>query len=92
MKLLRVKVDIAGTQGDDAWTGMRHFDEVPPRGEVFRLFCRHEAGELHTPGEWGEATLRFEDFIAEYAIAHYLKQRGVIDANIEPDNEEGGSA
>lgn len=87
MKLLRVRVDISGTLGEEAWTGMKHFDEVPPRDQVFRLFCGHQAGEPHTRGEWGEATLRFEDFIAEYAIAHYLKQPGVIDANIEPDEE-----
>ena len=87
MKLLRVKVDVSGTKGDDAWTQMKHFDEVPPRSELFRLFCGHGPDEVHTRGEWGEATLRFEDFIAEYAIAHYLKQPGVIDANIEPDDE-----
>jgi hypothetical protein len=85
MKLLRVKVDIGGTLGDEAWTQMAHFEEVDSCGEVFRLFCGHRAGEMHPPGEWGEATLRFEDFIAEYAIAHYLKQKRVIDADLEPD-------
>jgi hypothetical protein len=83
MKLVRVKVDIGGTVGDAAWTGLRHFEEVEPREEVFRLFCGHEGGELHDLGEWGEATLKFEDFIAEYAVAHYLKQPGVIDADVE---------
>ena len=85
MKLVRVKVDIGGTVGNEAWTGLRHFEEVEPREEVFRLFCGHEGGELHELGEWGEATLKFEDFIAEYAVAHYLKQPSVIDADIELD-------
>ncbi|HZS50470.1 MAG TPA: hypothetical protein VFA54_06405 [Bryobacterales bacterium] len=85
MKLLRVKVDIGGTRNEEAWTGMKHFEEVPPHEEIFRLFCGHDANQPHPAGEWGEATLKFEDFIAEYAIAHYLKQPRVIDANIEPD-------
>ena len=84
MKLVRVKVDIAGTYRDDAWVGLPHFEEVEPREAVFRLFCGHEPNELHPEGEWGEATLQFEDFIAEYAVAFYLKQPGVIDADVEP--------
>ena len=86
MKLVRVKVDIGGTRGDEAWTALRKFEEVPPHEEVFRLFCGHHPGRPHDPGEWGEATLKFEDFIAEYALAHYIKQKGVIDAAIEPDS------
>lgn len=85
MKLVRVKVDLGGTRGDEAWTTMRHFEEVEPREAVFRLFCGHDPDQLHRPGEWGEATLKFEDFIAEYAVAHYLKQPGVIDADVEPE-------
>ena len=84
MKLVRVKVDIGGTRGVEAWTAMRRFEEVEPREEIFRAFCCHENDELHGPGEWGEATLEFEDFIAEYAVAHYLKQPRVIDADVEP--------
>ncbi len=84
MKLVRVRVDTGGTRGAEAWTSMRHFEEVDPREEVFRLFCGHGLEERHDPGEWGEATLEFEDFIAEYAIAHYLKQPRVIDADLEP--------
>jgi len=84
MKLVRVKVDISGTQGHEAWTRIRPFEEVEPSEEIFRLFCAHHPFQAHPPGEWGEATLRFEDFIAEYAVAHYLKQPGVIDADVEP--------
>ena len=84
MKLVRVKVDISGTRGDEAWTGMPHFEEVEPQEQIFRLFCGHEPHEQHPPGEWGEATLKFEDFIAEYAVAHYLRQKRVIDADVEP--------
>ena len=84
MRLVRVKVDIGGTVGYEAWTAMRHFEEVEPREEVFRLFCGHSGDQRHADGEWGEATLAFEDFIAEYAVAHYLKQPGVIDADVEP--------
>jgi hypothetical protein len=85
MKLVRVKLDIGGTFGDEAWAKIRRFEEVEPRSEVFRLFCGHDKTQMHTPGEWGEVTLRFEDFIAEYAVAFYLKQKGVIDADVEPE-------
>ena len=83
MKLVRVKVDVAGTHGEQAWLEMRRFEEVEPRSEVFRLFCGHECQDRHTAGEWGEATLEFEDFIAEYAVAHYVKQERVIDVEVE---------
>jgi len=83
MKLVRVKVDIGGTRGNQAWTGMRHFEEVEPCEAAFRRFCGHDGEEQHSPGEWGEATLKFEDFIAEYALAHYLKQARVMDGDIE---------
>ncbi len=86
MRLVRVKVDISGTQEDEAWTAMSHFTEVEPRKQVFRLFCGHDPKQQHPPGEWGEATLEFEDFIAEYAVAHYLKQPRVLDADVEPVN------
>ncbi len=88
MKLLRVKVDVGGTRGEEAWTGMRQFEEVEPREEVFRLFCGHDAGQRHPPGEWGEATLKFEDFIAEYALAHYMKQPRVLDVTSEPESRD----
>ena len=83
MKLVRVKVDIGGTFGDEAWTEMRHFQEIEPHQEIFRLFCGHGGDDLHEEGEWREATLAFEDFIAEYAVAHYHKQPRVIDADVE---------
>ncbi len=83
MKLVRVKVDVAGTSGEQAWIEMRRFEEVEPRGEVFRLFCGHGAGDVHGAGEWGEATLEFEDFIAEYAVAHYTRQERVVDVEVE---------
>ena len=84
MKLVRVKVDIGETFGSEAWSSLRHFEEVEPREEDFRLRCDHGRDEPHPPGEWAEATLLFEDFIAEYAVAHYLKQPGVLDADVEP--------
>jgi hypothetical protein len=84
MKLVRVKVAIGGTLGLQAWRALRHFEELEPRQEVFRLFCGHGEDELHAAGEWGEATLTYEDFIAEYAVAHYLQQPGVIDADVDP--------
>jgi hypothetical protein len=83
MKLVRVKVDIGRTRGSEAWSALRRYEEVEPREEVFRLFCGHGDDEVHAEGEWGEATLTYEDFIAEYAVAHYLKQPGVIDADVE---------
>jgi hypothetical protein len=89
MKLVRVKVDISGTLGEEAWTAMPQFEEVEPREQIFRTFCGHGPGEVHGPGEWGEATLLFEDFIAEYAVAHYLRQDRVLDADLEPTPPPG---
>ena len=83
MRLVRVKVDIGGTRGEEAWRALRRFEEVEPATERFRLFCGHGPEVLHRAGEWGEATLAFEDFVAEYALAHYLKQERVIDAEVE---------
>ncbi len=83
MKLLRIKIDLTGTSGDEAWNSMPRFEEVDPREEIFRLFCGHQPHQPHDAGEWGEASLTFEDFIAEYAVAHYLRQPRVSDADVE---------
>jgi hypothetical protein len=88
MAKLRLKLDLGGTVGDEAWRALVHFDpeqsaeygaEHGASGE-----CRHAAGEPHAKGEWRGALIRLETpLLAQYAMAHYLEQPRVLDADVE---------
>jgi hypothetical protein len=88
MRRLRMKIDISGTVGDDAWRKLNHFSEV--KGGEFGPACgsggpcRHAADQPHAAGEWWGAVIDVgNNFVAEYALPHYLEQPRVIDAYIE---------
>ena len=86
--VVKLKIDIAGTVGDEAWRRLRHFDEIKSAsfgaqhgssGE-----CRHAPEAPHARGEWRGAAIRLETpLLAQYAVSHYLEQERVMDADIE---------
>ncbi|HVP44768.1 MAG TPA: hypothetical protein VMS96_15170 [Terriglobales bacterium] len=88
MSTVRLKIDISGTAGNDAWRRIKHFDEIqsaafgPEYGSSGE--CRHPAGTLHPKGEWRGALIRLQTpLLAQYAVSHYLQQPGVLDADVE---------
>jgi hypothetical protein len=87
MVTVRLKIDVSGTLGDEAWRGIRQFDQLksadfgPQFGSGGR--CDHALDELHCKGEWIGAEIQLEPpLLAQYAVSHYLEQERVLDADV----------
>ena len=87
MAILRLKIDIAGTVGDEAWRKLNHFEEIksadfgPQFGSGGR--CNHGVDAPHQKGEWLGAEIRLQTpLLAQYAMSHYLEQERVMDADV----------
>ncbi len=91
MPIVRLQIDVSGTRGEEVWRNVRHFDlaelasiESPPeRGEM----CKHPADAVHPDGESLSATIQVETMLlAQYAVAHYLQQNHVLDADVSSED------
>ena len=92
MTRIRLRIDIAGTLGTEAWDGLRHFDEVAGgrfgQDEGASGECQHAPDATHARGEWIGAVILVDEYLlAEYAVAHYLEQPRVLDAYIDGREE-----
>lgn len=88
MPVLKLKIDISGTVGDEAWRRLRPFEQVQAAffGPEFGSSgpCPHPPDKPHGRGEWwGAEVLLATSLLAQYAMSHYLEQEGVMDADIE---------
>jgi len=88
MAKLKLKIDVSGTIGDEAWKSLRQYDEI--KSATFGLqfgssgTCKHEANSPHSKGEWIGAEIELETpLLAQYAMSHYLEQVQVLDADVE---------
>jgi hypothetical protein len=88
MSVLKLKIDVSGTVGDEAWREIRQFDQIqsadfgPQFGSGGR--CNHASGAPHAKGEWIGAEIRLQTpLLAQYAMSHYLEQERVLDADVE---------
>jgi hypothetical protein len=88
MSVLKLKIDVSGTIGDQAWRDLRHFEQVqsadfgPQFGSGGR--CNHAPDQPHRKGEWIGAEIRLQTpLLAQYAMSHYLEQDRVLDADVE---------
>lgn len=87
MAIVRLKIDVLGTVGDEAWRKLRQFDEIKSAafGPKFGSsgVCKHPANEPHVKGEWIGAEVTLETpLLAQYAVSHYLEQDRVLDADV----------
>jgi hypothetical protein len=87
MAIVKLKIDVSGTTGDEAWRGLKQFDQIQSAsfGPQFGSSgpCQHPAEMPHLPGEWIGAEIRLETpLLAQYAVYHYLKQNRVLDADV----------
>lgn len=87
MAVLRLKIDISGTVGDEAWRNLRQYDEVKSAafGPQFGSSgtCKHDSSVPHDKGEWMGAEIQLETpLLAQYAMSHYLEQDRVLDADV----------
>jgi hypothetical protein len=88
MPLLKLRIDVSGTIGDEAWQSLRHFDEAEAGGFGPRYGssgeCAHPPGEPHSAGEWVGARVKIADpLLAQYAVSHYLEQERVLDVDVQ---------
>ncbi len=88
MARVRLKIDIAGTVGDQAWQEIEHFDPIQGAwfGEKYGTSgeCTHAESTPHARGEWRGATIQLQTkLLAQYAMSYYLGQKRVVDADIE---------
>ena len=87
MAAVRLKIDVSGTVGDQAWRAVQQFDQIqsadfgPQFGSGGR--CNHAANAPHNKGEWIGAEIRLQTpLLAQYAVSHYLEQDRVLDADV----------
>jgi hypothetical protein len=87
MAIVRLKIDVAGTVGDEAWREIKQFDQIqsadfgPQFGSGGR--CNHAPHAPHGKGEWIGAEIRLlTPLLAQYAVSHYLEQDRVLDADV----------
>ena len=86
MAIVKLKIDVSGTVGDEAWQKLRQFDEIQSAAFGPRFgssgVCKHAAEVPHAKGEWIGAEITLETpLLAQYAMSHYLEQDGVLDAD-----------
>ena len=97
MSKVRLKLDVSGTIGDEAFRNLQHFDQIesasfgPQFGygrtpkAISASFgtCDHSVSEPHPAGEWIGAEIRLQTpLLAQYAVSHYLQQDRVLDADV----------
>ncbi len=87
MATVRLKIDVSGTRGDEAWRNLRPYDQVQSAafGPQFGSSgaCRHKPDVPHGKGEWIGAEVRVQTpLLAQYAVSHYLEQDRVLDADV----------
>ena len=87
MSVIRLKIDVGGTVGDEVWRKLNQFDQIQSSafGPKFGCGrpCHHPANEPHKKGEWIGAEIRVQTpLLAQYAVSHYLEQERVLDADV----------
>jgi len=87
MATVRLKIDISGTRGDEAFRNLKQFDEIQSAqfGPMFGSGprCQHAPEAPHAKGEWWVAEIRLANsLMAQYAVSHYLEQDRVLDADV----------
>jgi hypothetical protein len=94
MSIVRLKIDVSGTVGDEAWRGIKQFDQIqsadfgPQYGsggispsQVTTVTAA--ARNPYPKGAWIGAEIRLQTpLLAQYAVSHYLEQEGVLDADV----------
>jgi hypothetical protein len=86
MPIVRLKIDVSGTLGDEAWRALKQFDQIQSAdfGPQFGSGGgNHAPNAPHAKGEWIGAEIRVQTpLLAQYAVSHYLEQDRVIDADV----------
>jgi len=87
MITVKLRIDVSGTVGNEAWRRLRPFEPVRAAAFGDRLgtgsACHHLADMPHPTGESISGEIQVETpLLAQYAVAHYLGQDRVLDADV----------
>lgn len=85
MPIVKLKIDISGTVGDDVWRSLKQFELIERSSFNVDLgrACNHPVDAPHAKGEWGSADIQVETpLLAQYAVSHYLEGERVLDADV----------
>ena len=87
MAIVRLKIDVSGTVGDEAWRGIQQFDQIQSAefGPKFGSSgpFKNPPNAPHAKGEWIGAEIKLQTpLLAQYAVSHYLEQERVLDADV----------
>lgn len=87
MATVRLRIDVSGTVGDDAWKSLQQFDPIQKAafGPQFGSSGpeKHPPAQPHLKGEWIGAEVTVQTpLLAQYAVSHYLEQDRVLDADV----------
>src|SRR5260370_27512599 len=87
MPIVRLKIDVAGTVGDEAWREIKQFDQIqsadfgPQFGSGGR--CKHPPGAPPRKGEWIRAAITLQTpLLSQYAVLHFLEPERLLDARV----------
>src|SRR5436305_12272770 len=85
MALVKLKIDVSGTVGDQAWRQLKQYDEIqsadfgPQFGSGGR--CNHSLNAPHGKGEWIGAEIKLQTpLLAQYVVPQYLEPDRARDA------------
>jgi hypothetical protein len=87
MSTVRLRIDVSGTTGDEAWKSLQQFDPIQKAafGPQFGSSGpeNHSPDQPHPKGEWIGAQVTVQTpLLAQYAVSHYLEQDRVLDADV----------
>jgi hypothetical protein len=94
MSIVRLKIDVSGTVGDQAWREIKQFDQIQSAdfgpqfgsGGISTSRVATAASAVSNPypkGAWIGAEIRLQTpLLAQYAVSHYLEQDRVLDADV----------
>jgi hypothetical protein len=87
MATVRLKIDVGGTVGEQAWRDLKQFDQIQSASFGPRYgsggVCNHASNAPHPKGEWIGAEIKLQSpLLAQYAVSHYLEQERVLDADV----------
>jgi hypothetical protein len=86
MAIVKLKIDVSGTTGDEAWREIKQFDQIQSSnfGPQFGGggFDKNAAAP-YPKGAWIGAEIKLQTpLLAQYAVSHYLEQDRVLDADV----------
>ena len=87
MSTLRLKIDVSGTTGDQAWREINPFDQIQSAafGPQFGSgnLTKTTPDAPYGKGAWIGAEIKLQTpLLAQYAMSYYLEQERVLDADV----------